>query len=198
MKWYKYNIKDLSDSEYNKWYLLMSNEKRQRVNRLRFGDDKKRTVAGEMIARKAVFEWCGIQPDKIIFDTGVHGKPYAVGLDVEFNISHSGNMVVCAVNDKPVGIDIEQIRPIDLTIAKRICTNDELIYLFGHEAAETDFTYTDNVDILSRFFEIWTAKEAYGKCIGAGLISDALFSDDYEHTHILCDDKFDISIVTVK
>ena len=32
MKWYKYNIKELSDIEYQKWYSLMSNEKQCRVD----------------------------------------------------------------------------------------------------------------------------------------------------------------------
>lgn len=85
------------------------------------------------------------------------------------NISHSGDMVVCAVDDRPVGIDIEQIRPIDLTVAKRICSVEELLYLFGHRPTEQDFTYTTDTEILARFFEIWTAKEAYGKCLGSGI-----------------------------
>lgn len=169
MKWYKYDIRDLTDAEYDKWYSLMSEDKQQRVDRFRFVDDKKRTVVGEMLARKAIAEWCGIAPESITFGTKEHGKPYAKDLAVEFNISHSGDMVACAVDDKPIGIDIEQIRPIDLTVAKRVCTDEELLYLFGHNLMEQDFTYTTNTEILTRFFELWTAKEACGKCIGDGI-----------------------------
>ncbi len=169
MKWYKYDIQDLTDAEYDKWYLLMNEDKQRRVDRFRFIDDKKRTVAGEMLARKAIAEWCRVIPESIIFDIKEHGKPYAKDLPVEFNISHSGNMVVCAVDDKPVGIDIELIRPIDLAIAKRICTKNELMYLFGHVPVEEDFACTPNHEMLMRFFEIWTAKEAYGKCSGTGV-----------------------------
>lgn len=169
MKWYKYDIRELTDAEYNKWYSLMSEDKQQRVDRFRFVDDKKRTVAGEMFVRKAIAEWCGVTPESIIFGIKEHGKPYAKNLGVEFNISHSGDMVVCAVDDKPVGIDIEQIRPIDLTVAKRICTDEELLQLFGHTPTEQDFTYTTDTEILTRFFELWTAKEAYGKCMGTGI-----------------------------
>lgn len=169
MKWYKYDIRNLSDVEYDKWYSLMSEDKQRRVDRFRFVDDKKRTVAGEMLARKALVEWCSVSSESIVFDEHECGKPFVVGLDVEFNISHSGDMVVCAVNDKPVGIDIEQIRPIDLGVAKRICTERELLYLFGHVPIEEDFVGTSNHEILTQFFEIWTAKEAYGKCIGTGI-----------------------------
>lgn len=169
MTWYKYDIRDLTDAEYNKWYSLMNEDKQHRVDRFHFINDKKRTVAGEMLARKAIAAWCSVEPESIIFAIGEHGKPYAVDLDVEFNISHSGDMVVCAVDDNPVGIDIEKIRPIDLTVAKRICTEEELLYLFGHTPMSEDFVYTTDSTVLKRFFELWTAKEAYGKCIGVGV-----------------------------
>lgn len=169
MKWYKYNIKELSDTEYQKWYSLMSNEKQCRVDRFRFKDDKKRTVAGEMLARKAISDWCNVAVEDVIFDYEEYGKPYAVGLNVEFNISHSGDIVVCAVGNSPVGIDVEEIRPIDLNVSKRICTEDELICLFSHIPTEQDFVYTTDIEVLTRFFELWTKKEAYAKWVGTGI-----------------------------
>lgn len=169
MKWYKFDVRDLTAADYRKWYALMSRDKQARVDRFRFEEDKKRTVAGEMLARKAIAEWCNISAEGIVFDKTETGKPYTKDLPVEFNISHSGDMVVCAVDDQPVGIDIEQIRPIDLTVAKRVCLDEELFYLFGHKPIVRDFTYTTDTKILIRFFEIWTTKEAYGKCLGAGI-----------------------------
>lgn len=169
MKWYKFDIRDLRDIDYKKWYLLMNPDKKYRVDRFRFEDDKKRTVAGEMLARKAISEWCGVAPENIAFSTKEYGKPYAIGLDVEFNVSHSGDIVVCAIDDYPIGIDVEIIRPIDLSISKRFCNKEDLYYLFGHEPTEEDFVYTDEIDILTRFFEIWTKKEAHFKCLGTGL-----------------------------
>lgn len=169
MIWDKYDIRDLSDSEYRKWYSLMSEEKQRRVDRFRFVDDQKRTIAGEMLARRMIEKWCKIDAESIVFGKKEGGKPYAKALAVEFNISHSGDMVVCAVDDKSVGIDIEQIRPIDLKVAKRICTEEELLYLFGYKPTEEDYTYTTNNEILTRFFQLWTAKEAYGKYLGKGI-----------------------------
>lgn len=171
MKWYKYDIRDLTDEEYAYWYSLMNAEKRKRVDRFRAIDDKKRTVVGEMLARKAIAEWCGANPESIILAVGEYGKPYAVDLKVEFNISHSGDLVVCAVDDHPVGIDVELIRPIDLSVAKRVCTNEELRYIFGHEPTDADFVYTEDEETLTRFFEVWTRKEAVGKKNGVGIQS---------------------------
>ena len=169
MKWYKYDIRDLTAADYGKWYAVMSEEKQARVDCFRFTDDKKRSVAGEMLARTAIAEWCGTSAESIVFERTETGKPYAKDLPVWFNISHSGDMVVCAVDERPIGIDIEKIRPIDLKLAKRICTDEELNYLFAHAPTEQDFVYTTDQGLLTRFFQLWTAKEAYGKCTGVGV-----------------------------
>ncbi len=169
MKWYQFNIQNMTDDEYNCAYSLMRKEKQHRVDRFRFQDDKKRTVAGEMLARKAISEKCNVKPEEIVFATEKQGKPFAEGISIHFNISHSEDFVVCAVSDTPVGIDIEKIRPVNLKTAKKFCNEDELLYIFGYMPAEEDLTETTDIDLLTRFFEIWTKKEAYGKCIGEGL-----------------------------
>ena len=168
MKWYKYDIHDLTDEEYNKYFSLMSPEKQQRVNKFRFADDKKRTVAGEMLARKTIAEWCSVDETDIVFYKNEHGKPYLKDLPCYFNISHSGDFVVCAVSENEIGIDIEKIRPIDLKIAKKICTETELKYLFNGIPNENDFNLATDDELLSRFFKLWTKKEAILKCIGTG------------------------------
>lgn len=175
MKWYKYDIRELTKADYQKWYALMSRDKQDRIDHFRFEDDRKRTVAGEMLARKAIANWCSVPAESIVFDKRETGKPYARGLAVEFNISHAENMVVCVVGDQPVGIDIEKIRPIHLKIAKRICTEREQTYIFGHIPTESDFVYTTDREKLLRFFELWTAKEAVCKQNGTG-ISDLHFA----------------------
>ena len=78
-------------------------------------------------------------------------------------------MVVCAVHNIPIGIDVEEIRPIDLLIAKRVCDEEELKYIFGYLPNDEDFKFSEDLAVLKRFFEIWTAKEAHSKCVGKGL-----------------------------
>ena len=161
MEWYRYNIQGLTSQEYDRWYELMDEEKKARVDRFRFVEDKKRTVAGEMLARKAISKWCNVPAESVAFGKNNYGKPFAKELAVEFNVSHSGDMVVCAVSDRPVGIDVEQIRPMRDSVAKRICSQEELDYWSDPSISEAER--------LNRFFEIWTAKEAYCKCIGIGI-----------------------------
>ena len=173
MKFLEYNIRDLSDDNYLHYYSLMSEEKKRRVDRFRFEDDKKQTVVGEMLARRAISKWCGVPEESIVFEIAEHGKPYAKDLNVEFNISHSADMVVCAVDTNPVGVDIEKIRSVDLNTAKRIFNKDEIRYIFECLPDVEDYNHYLSDAPLQRFFELWTKKEAYGKLLGVGLFTES-------------------------
>ena len=86
------------------------------------------------------------------------GKPYFLSnREIFFNISHSSNYVVCAIGDKPVGIDIEGGRKGRQNLARRFFDRAESDWI---EEAESD----------ERFFRIWTLKEAYGKATGQGVL----------------------------
>ena len=187
----------MDKSEYDKWFFLMNEEKQERVNRFRLDDDKKRTVAGEMLARKAITELCGVAEEEIVFGKTEKGKPFAENVDVHFNVSHSGNFVVCAADKKSIGVDIEEIRPVKLTVAKRVYTTDELVYLFGYTPTDDDFNKTPDSQMLVRFFELWTAKEAYLKYTGTGIV-DNLNKMSVNRNNIHCEisDDYIFSVYT--
>ena len=155
------NINDLSDEEYNYYYSLMSPQKKRRVERFRFPDDKKRTVAGELLARKMIADFCKVNAEDIVFNQNEYSKPYAEKLNVEFNISHSYELVICAISENAIGVDIEKIRDIDDKVMAYVCTREEYAYL-NEKGIEKE-------EKLKRFFEIWTFKEAYFKWKGTGL-----------------------------
>ncbi len=163
-----FDIRDLSESEYEKWYALMATEKKAKIDRFRFDDDKKRSITGEMLIKSYIRQKYGTPAKDIIISTTERGKPYTENCNIHFNISHSGDMVVCAVSDNPIGVDIEKIKPVDLKIAKKVFNNDELLYLFGTTPPYT-FEKTDDIEILRRFFTLWTTKEAYVKFTGTGI-----------------------------
>lgn len=193
MKFYQYNIQDLSDEKYIHYYSLMSEEKKRRVDRFRFEDDKKRTVVGEMLARRAISEWCGVPEENIAFGVAEHGKPYVEDLNIEFNISHSADMVVCVVNDNPVGVDIEKIRPVDLNTAKRIFSEEEIRYIFECIPDAEDYNCYLNDAVLQRFFEFWTKKEAYGKLIGKGINISCQLESNRAFSHYV-ENQYSITI----
>ena len=85
------------------------------------------------------------------------GKPYILDTDVQFNLSHSGDMVMCAVCEGPVGTDIEKMRPVSRRVPPRIMS------------AEEKRIYDKSGDKDAMFFAVWTLKEAYIKYTGRGL-----------------------------
>ena len=92
--------------------------------------------------------------EDIAFKNGEKGKPYIEGKpEIHFNISHTDGLLVIAVSDFEVGIDVEKVREVDMRVKKRF-TKDESEYI------DTNTT---------RFFEIWTKKEAFLKQKGVGL-----------------------------
>ena len=153
------NINSVSKSDYQYYYSLMSPEKKARVDRYKSEVDKMRSVTGEMLARIMISEACKTNPENTVFNYGKNGKPYAVDLSCEFNISHSGDYVICAINDSPIGADIEQIRNLSV-YPDIIFTDKEKEYVFGAD---------NEAEINKRFFEIWTFKEAIIKLRGQAL-----------------------------
>ena len=59
-------------------------------------------------------------------DATVCGKPkLAAAEKPQFNLSHSGEYAVCALSDKPVGVDIEEIGSPDFAVAERCFSAEE-------------------------------------------------------------------------
>ena len=154
MIWSLCNIKSMTEKDYFTRFQMMSAEKKAKVSHSLAPIHRMQSVTGDYLARQLIAEWFKIKPEEIRFATSEHGKPYAVDLPIHFSISHSEHFVFCAVSDRPIGADIEAIRPINLSTTKRFCNDDELEFI------QSDPT---------RFFEIWTAKEACAKQCGNGL-----------------------------
>lgn len=134
--------------------------KQEGIKRFRNSEDALRTLISDILARTIVHEQLKIDKRKVIFHNGEYGKPYLESVTpFHFNLSHSGRWVVCAADNEPVGIDIELVKPIDLTYAKHFLTQDECVELFSYPESER----------LEYFYQLWTLKESYIKAIGKGL-----------------------------
>lgn len=87
------------------------------------------------------------------------GKPYLVDYDnIHFNLSHCSNAVVCALSDKPIGVDVETIHKYNSELAAYICNEEELALLRQSRNPALDFTI------------LWTKKESYCKLTGTGIM----------------------------
>ena len=99
---------------------VVSEERRQRVKRFLRHEDACRSVVGEALARRCIGQREKVSPQSISFTYNEHGKPgLALPCTIHFNVSHSGKWVVCAVDDRPIGADVERIHDVDDDISKR-------------------------------------------------------------------------------
>ena len=108
---------------------------------------------------------------------GLNGKPECEG--VYFNLSHSGDMVLCTISDVPVGCDLERVTDAPLEVADRYFSERERRYI---DKAR------NHPEINRRFFRLWTMKESYMKMTGEGIsISPECIEIDIDAMTVLCD-----------
>ncbi|NRF98099.1 4'-phosphopantetheinyl transferase family protein [Paenibacillus dendritiformis] len=139
---------------------LLPPDRQDKINRFRHQADACRSLLGEVLVRKIIGERTGLPNSRIRFQYNRYGKPeLASEHRLFFNISHSGEWIACAVHDTEVGIDVEQIKPIDLSVARRFFSAEEVEQL-EKEPPEGR---------LKLFYDLWTLKESYVKLRGQGL-----------------------------
>lgn len=86
---------------------------------------------------------------------GAQGKPFLADFpDLFFNLSHSGGWVVCALSQLETGVDLQVERPLRTAICRKFHPSEQQLLKKLPERA---------------FFDLWSLKEAYCKCIGQGL-----------------------------
>jgi 4'-phosphopantetheinyl transferase len=157
--------------------------KRKRILKFARYEDRLRTLMSDLLTRSIIHKRSIVRNADIFFEQSEYGKPFLKGYpNFHFNISHSGQWVVCACGDSSVGIDIGQVKPTNyLEIAKHSFSNEEYKDLLAKVEDER----------LASFYEIWTLKESYIKFLGYGLsIPLNSFSiKGYEGTFELVDSK---------
>ena len=82
-----------------------------------------------------------------------NGKPYLIGLPFHFSFSHCKGYAACAVDDKPVGIDIEIIHPRIAKVAHKFLNDQERAMITALEEQAQ----------LNQLAFLWAAKEAMYK-----------------------------------
>ena len=116
-------------------------------------------IAGIELCRGMIKKHFGTEFDSFIYND--NGKPLVDKEGIFFNTSHSKGRVVCAISDKPVGVDIEKLTEKSSeeieNFAKRYFVENEIALLEKEEYSAL------------AFYKIWTKKEAYSKMLGSAL-----------------------------
>lgn len=142
---------------YRDFYETVSAYRKQKIDRLNRQKDKILSLGAEILLRK-VLEENGIGGYEITV-SGC-GKPYIKDCNVFFSLSHSGDMVMCAISQNEVGCDIQKIKEVDLRLAERFYSKEEY---------ETVMRETDEFKKQDMFLRIWTLKESLIKVAGRGV-----------------------------
>ena len=140
--------------------LLLADSELARANRYRFEDDRRRSIIARAATRRLLGRYLDSDPRALVIVEEEHGKPVLLDREIEFNASHSGDLVALAfANGTPVGIDVERRRKL----------HDCLALSRRYFSAEEDDIVRSAADADDAFFVIWTAKEAVVKASGKGI-----------------------------
>ncbi|MDN4524098.1 4'-phosphopantetheinyl transferase family protein [Fictibacillus fluitans] len=139
---------------------LVSLERRQIISSYRFLEDRLRSLFSELLIQTYAKDKWKMEDKDIVFKRTKYGKPFfSTFPNLQFNVSHSGHWVVGAFGEWPVGIDIEEVSPIDTNIA------ESFFSIIEQEQLQKQ---TENQKTLF-FYRLWTLKESYIKADGRGL-----------------------------
>jgi len=121
--------------------------------------DKRACILSYQLLVRGLREQYGLESSgKFIYNQ--HGKPYLKDYPhIFFNLSHCRTGIACALADIEIGVDIQDIRPYSIDVARRVCSDKELreLSLSGEPAR-----------LLCRQ---WTKKESYAKAEGISVAS---------------------------
>lgn len=152
---YFININSVSNNNYDKFYSLVDEERRNRVDKYLNDNDKKLSLCSGMLLKYAL-DKLDVKDYELIYNE--YGKPYLVGNRYYFNISHSKDYAICVVSDDEIGCDIEYIRDFNMKIPQRYFSNEEYEDILIDSSRSKD-----------KFYRYWTLKESFIKNVGLGL-----------------------------
>jgi 4'-phosphopantetheinyl transferase len=139
-------------------------ELQQKVSAYRRWQDAYGSLFGKLLLKRALLQ-AGLSGDLAGLRITAYGRPYLEGYgrsypdgSADFNISHSGNRVVCILSTQGrVGIDLEE-------------TGDITISDFQSQFTPSEWAAITGAAIpLQTFYHYWTAKESLIKADGRGL-----------------------------
>jgi 4'-phosphopantetheinyl transferase len=143
---------------------VLASDELARASQFFLERDRSRYLVAHSALRLVLAAYLDCPSGALRFLTGNNGKPALAGRPLEFNLSHSGDIVAIAVAcaGRDVGIDVERMRPLP-----------DMAGLLRHFAtsAEAAVWHSLPADRRERaFYRLWTRKEAALKATGDGLL----------------------------
>lgn len=148
---------ELTSDHYDRYFCDLPEYYQRKLMRFRRREDRQASLIGKALLAKGLNR-LGLDESylqKLTSDR--YDRPGIIG-SIDFNISHSDNHVVCALTDSGrIGIDIEMIRPIELS------------YYVDHFKQDLKDSLLRSENRLLAFFRYWTMIESAMKADGRGM-----------------------------
>lgn len=137
-------------------------QRQARVQCFAHAEDQLRSLAAEVLLGQMLREKELVRAEHfpLVLALGERGKPYLEELPgVHFNLSHSGELAVCAVGRAPVGVDVQQFSGIREGIVRRCFLEEETAWWEQLPEGEKE----------KAFCQLWALKESFLKVTGQGM-----------------------------
>ncbi len=148
-----------NDDLYARAWALLPTHEQNRIATLRRVDDRLRSVAGQLLLRAALDELAVPHEQRTVLRSRI-GRPYFTELPLQFSISHSGEVALCAISDGSIGVDVQTLHLPSEALLRRVCTAEEKAFLQSSNQLASDFS------------ALWTRKESLIKATGRTIASD--------------------------
>ncbi len=148
MNWLTGQTTNLTAEQYSAVYASLSPSRKAHIDRMKKEEARRCSLMATHLLNQLVLKELG---RSVPIEMHENGKPYLKGCNLFVSISHSFDMVACAISAEPIGIDIEKIRPVSRKLVEYVCTESEREYVLKNNEPD---------DVNRRFFKVWTAKEA--------------------------------------
>ena len=158
-------IDDIEARVLSRYRPLLSARESARMERFHFAEDRRRDLVARALVRTVLSRYAAVEPREWVFCADANGRPRIgnppPGRGIEFNLSHSGRLVVLGVGAGcALGVDVETLT--------RNSDTDRLDRYFAASEREALLKLPE-AGRRRRFFELWTLKESYLKARGVGL-----------------------------
>ena len=132
----------------------VSPQRRKQALHYRHERDQRLCIAAYKLLQQALHKEYGIDElPQFIYNQ--QGKPLLEGHpDIHFSMSHCREAAAVAVNNQPVGIDIETVEHYSEEVARRVMNEDEMRQILSSPHPAKEFT------------RLWTMKESLYKLTG--------------------------------
>ncbi len=170
---FKFNLKVYKDIESHYESILSKNEL-NKASLYLVKEDSERYILGKYYTRLLLASQLGTKPSEITFIEIGNKKPATSS--VNFNISHSGDLVLIALSNSAIGIDVEFFN-----------SNFDFEKLLPQCFKSSELLHINSV---SDFYVFWTRKEAIIKATGEGMVDDLNSIDCSQKTIVRQKKKF--------